>query len=445
MNNNKIRFETNSFKFIFRALKHRNYRLFFAGQSISLIGTWMQQLAMGWLVYRLTNSALLLGIIGFLGQLPTFIITPFAGVIADRYSRHRILIITQTLSMIQAMILSMLVFSQHIMIWQLAALSIFMGLINSLDIPVRQAFTVEMIENKEDLGNAIALNSSMVNMARLIGPSIAGVIVAVFGEGLCFLFNGISYIAVIISLLAMKLDHKEERSIHSHVLQELKEGFRYAFNFTPIKYILFLVGLVSLTGVPYQVLMPVFARDIYHGGPKTLGFLMATAGIGALCGAIYLASRKSVIGLSKMIVWAALIFGLSLVIFSQSKILWFSLLFILISGFAMMVHMAASNTILQTIVEEDKRGRVMSFYTMAFMGMSPFGSLIAGGLANRIGAPASLFFMGSCCVVGAGIFLSKLPLLRKHIRPVYIKKGIIPEVVKGIGAASGVEILPENK
>jgi MFS family permease len=413
---------------IFRALRHRNYRLFFGGQSISLVGTWMQQVAMSWMVYRLTNSALLLGIVGFSGQIPAFFLTPLAGVIADRYNRHRVLIVTQTLAMLQALILSVLVLTNRITVGQIVALSIFLGLVNSFDIPVRQAFTVEMIEEREDLGNAIALNSSMVNAARLIGPSLAGIIIAVLGEGICFLLNGVSYLAVIGSLLAMKIAPRKIKPPDTHVLHELKEGFVYAFNFTPIRDILILLSLVSLMGVPYQVLMPVFARDIFHGGSITLGFLMAMSGIGALTGAIYLASRKSVIGLGKIIPLFSGLFGLAVIAVALSGVLWFSMPVICVAGFAMMVQMAASNTVLQTIVEEDKRGRIMGLFTMAFMGMVPFGNLLAGSLASKIGAPNTLLLGGTCCVIGALIFVRKLPSLRERIRPIYIEKGIITEV-----------------
>jgi len=437
-------FKLTNFQYVFRALRHRNYRLFFGGQSISLIGTWMQQIAMSWLVYRLTNSVFLLGMVVFLGQLPTFILTPFAGVIADRHNRHHILVATQTLAMLQASVLSILVLTNSIKVWQIIALSMFLGVINSFDIPIRQAFTIEMIENKEDLGNAIALNSSMVNAARLIGPSLAGIIIAALGEGLCFLLNAISYIAVIVSLLAMKISEKKIKSSYPHVLHGLKEGFVYAFSFAPIKYILILLSLVSLTGMPYQILMPVFAKDIFHGGPQTLGFLMAMAGVGALIGAIYLAGRRSVLGLGKIMVLATGVFGLGLIVFSFSRVLWFSMLVICAAGFAMMVQMAASNTILQTIVEEDKRGRVMSFYTMAFMGMTPFGGLLAGTLASRISAPHTLLFGGVCCILGAVIFARQLPLLRAKIHPIYIKKGIIPEVAAGIEAASGLKGLSDD-
>lgn len=439
MNNSK---HSVDFKLIFRALKHRNYRLFFVGQSISLVGIWMQYVAMSWLVYRLTNSALLLGIVGFVGQIPTFLLTPFTGVIADRYNRHRILLITQILAMLQALVLSMLVISGGITVGQIIVLSIILGLISSFDIPARQAFTVELIEKKDDLGNAIALNSSLVNAARLIGPSLAGILIATLGEGICFLLNAISYIAVILSLLAMKIIPRQIKLSTNHIWHDLKEGFSYAFNSMPIKSILLLLSLISLMSVPYQVLMPVFARDIFHGGPQTLGFLMAMSGIGALMGAIYLAGRKNIIGLGKRIALTSGVFGLGIIVFALSRVLWFSMAVMCVAGFAMMVQMAASNTVLQTIVDEDKRGRIMSFYTMAFMGMAPFGSLLAGSLASKIGAPNTLIFGGTCCILGALLFARNLPILRQNMRPIYIKKGIIPEVVKGIDAASGLEVLP---
>lgn len=404
-----------------------------------MIGTWMQQVAVSWLVYRLTNSPFLLGIVGFAGQIPTFLFTPFAGVIADRHNLRRILIATQALSMIQALVLSWLILTKHIQVWQIIVLSAVLGIINSFDIPIRQAFTVEMIDDKEDLGNAIALNSSMVNAARLIGPSIAGLLIASVGEGICFLFNAISYIPVIASFLAMRVAQKKINTQNRHILHELKEGFNYAFNFAPIKAILILLALVSLMGVPYQVLMPVFARDIFHGGSHTLGFLIAMSGVGALMGALYLAARKSVVGLGRIIALAAALFGAGIIAFSISRILWLSMLLLLLSGFGMMVQMASCNTVLQTIVEEDKRGRIMSFYTMSFMGMAPFGSLLAGSLASKIGAANTLLLGGICCIIGAIIFATKLPSIREKIRPIYARKGIITEVAKGIQSATGLE------
>lgn len=422
-----------NFTRMFCSLRHRNYRLFFAGQSISLIGTWMQKIAVSWLVYRLTGSVFMLGIVGFIGQLPTFVVTPFAGVIADRHNRHHLLIITQILSMAQAFALAFLVLTQTVAIWQLIVLSLFLGIVNSFDIPIRQSFTVDMIEDGgESLGNAIALNSSMVNIAKLIGPSVAGILIAMVGEGMCFLVNALSYLAVIVSLLAMNVRSRKREIKETKIVQELKDGFNYALKFTPIKYILILLAVVSLMGHPYFVLMPVFAKDILQGGPQTLGFLIASSGVGALIGALYLASRRTVRGLfGKIITISATIFSIAVIAFSLSRDLKISMVLLLFVGFGMMVQMAASNTILQTIVEENKRGRIMSFYTMAFMGMTPFGNLLAGSLASKIGAPSTLLIGGLCCLAAVFIFIRKIPLLKKEIRPIYIKKRIFSEVFDG--------------
>ncbi len=428
MESEKSRFAVSKgLKSTFRALHHRNYRLFFGGQGISLIGTWMQQIAINWLVYRLTHSAFLLGVVGFTGRIPTFLLASFAGVLVDRWNRHRILVVTQTLSMIQALILALLVLTDRIAIWHIISLSVCLGLINTLDMPARQSFIVDMIEKKEDMGNAIALNSSMFNGARLVGPSIAGILISTVGEGICFLLNGLSFVAVIISLLAMKITPKKKEKERTPVWQGLKEGFVYAFAFPPIRSILLLLALVSLVGMPYMVLMPVFARDILHGGAHTLGFLMAASGCGALVGAIYLASRKGILGLGRLIVIASSLFGIGLIILSFSRVFWLSLLLMTLTGFGMMVQNTSSNTVLQTIVEEDKRGRVMSFYTMAFMGMVPLGSLLAGSLAHIIGAPETIMMGGISCILGSVMFAIRLPSLRRIARPIYVKKGIILE------------------
>jgi MFS family permease len=423
-------------KSITRALHHRNFRLFFGGQSISLIGTWMQRIALAWLVYRLTNSAFLLGFVGFSSQIPTFLLTPFAGVLVDRWNRHRMLVATQALAMVQALILSVLVLTATIRIWHIIGLSLVLGIINAFDIPARQAFIVDMVEKREDLGNAIALNSSMVNGARLLGPSVAGILIAGVGEGTCFLINSLSYLPVIAALLAMKIARKNFETERPWIGQGLKDGFIYTFGFAPIRAILLLLGLVSLMGMPYVILMPVFAKDVLHGGPHALGFLMGTSGVGALVGALYLASRKSVLGLGKLIPMSASIFGIGLIAFSLSHVLVISLLFILMVGFGQMVQMASSNTVLQTIVDDDKRGRAMSFYTMAFMGMAPFGSLLAGFLASKIGAPGTLIVGGIACLLGSACFAKKLPSMRQRVRPIYVKMGIIPEIASGIQTAT---------
>jgi len=422
--------EPKGLQLIFRALHHRNYRLFFGGQGVSLIGTWMQQLAMSWLVYRMTNSAFLLGVVGFLGQIPAFLLSPFAGVLIDRWNRHRILVGTQSLAMIQAFILALLTLTGTIAIWHIVILALFLGFVNAFDMPTRQAFVVEMVETGEDLGNAIALNSFLFNGARLLGPSIGGILISLLGEGMCFLLNGISFIAVIAALLAMKMTKREIRSKSSRVLKGVKEGFTYAFGFLPIRSLLLLLGLVSLTGMPYTVLMPVFAKNILHGGPHTLGFLLGASGVGALVGAVYLASRKSVLGLGRLIVIALNIFGIGLIAFSISRTLPLSLLFLGFTGFGMMVQMVSTNTVLQTIVEEDKRGRVMSLYTMAFMGMVPFGSLLAGSLASKIGASGTIMISGVACILGSILFARKLPALREMVRPIYIEKEILSKELK---------------
>lgn len=427
---------------IFRSLQYRNYRLFFVGQSISLIGTWIQRIAIPWLVYSLTDSVFLLGLVGFAGQIPTFLIAPFAGVMIDRWNRYKILIATQILAMLQAVILTILFFSHSLQVWHIIMLSIFLGCINAFDTPARQAFFVDMIEKRDDLGNAIALNSSMVNSARLIGPSIAGVMISLTGEGMCFLLNAVSYIFVIAFLLMMKIPQSTTRKRDIHVFRGLKEGFKYTFGFKPIRAIILLLALISLMGMPYTVLMPVFAKSILHGGSHTFGFMMGAIGIGALIGAIYMASRKSVLGLGKIISICSGMFGLGLIAFSFSHYLLLSLVLLLVTGFGMITQMTSSNTILQTIVEDDMRGRVMSFYTMAFMGTAPFGSLLAGTLASTIGAPNTLIIGGTACVTGALVFARRMPELKEILRPIYIKLGIIPEATSESQAVTDLSLPP---
>ncbi len=414
-------------RLIFRALYSRNYRLFFGGQGISLIGTWMQQIAMSWLVYRLTNSVFLLGLIGFSSQISSLFFSPFAGVLSDRWNRHHILVVTQSLAMIQAFILAFLTLTGAVAVHHLIILSIFLGLVNAFDMPTRQAFVVEMVERRENLGNAIALNSFLFNGARLVGPSIAGILISILGEGMCFLLNGASFLAVIIALLAMKMTPNKKNTDKTQVLQGLKEGFIYAFGFPPIRSILLFIGWISFVGTANTTLMPVFARDILHGDSKTYGFLMAAIGVGAIIAAIFLASRKSVLGLGRLIVIGSGIFGIGLILLSLSHILWLSFFLLLITGFGMMVHLASSNTIVQTIVDDDKRGRVMSLYATAFMGMAPLGSLVGGSLAGWIGAPLTLILVGTSCMIGSFLFRKILPSLRIMIRPIYLKKGILSE------------------
>ncbi|MGV8075616.1 MAG: MFS transporter [Syntrophobacteraceae bacterium] len=416
---------SNRFNNIFRAFSARNYQLFFTGQSISLIGTWMQQTALSWLVYRITGSPFLLGLLGFVSLIPSFIVAPFAGVVIDRCNRHRVLLITQALSMLQASVLAFLVLTGEATIEYILFLSLFLGTVNSFDIPARQSFVVEMVEDKKILANAIALNSSMMHVARMIGPPLAGTIIAASGEGVCILINALSYIAVIVCLLLMKIAPFTRVPQEMHVFLSLKEGFSYAFGFVPIRSIILLVGFVSLMGIPYVVLMPIFARDIFHGDSHMLGLLMGAIGVGALAGAVFLASRKNVIGLDKMIIIASSILGVGVAAFSHSTVFVLSLVLLLVSGFGMMVLLASCNSILQTIVDEEKRGRVMSLYTMAFVGTVPFGNLLHGALASKIGAQNTLLAGGICCIPASIIFARQLPALRKIVRPIYIKMGIM--------------------
>ncbi len=427
-----------SWNVLVRALRHRNYRLFFGGQGISLIGTWMTRVATGWLVYRLTGSAFLLGLVSFAGQIPILFLGPFAGVWVDRLNRRSVLIITQILSMLQSFALAILALLGIITVTEVILLNLFQGAVNAFDMPARQAFLVEMVEDKQDLGNAIALNSSLVNAARLIGPSIAGILIAVVGEGYCFLIDGISYLAVIASLFAMIVAVHASSRAHESVFAELREGWDYVRGFRPISSILLLLAVISLVGMPYTALMPIFAGRILHGGAHTLGFLMGAVGVGALMGAVRLAARTTVLGLGRVLPMTAAGFGASLIAFAASRQLWLSLLLLVITGFCFMQQMASSNTILQTIAENNKRGRVMSFYSISFQGIAPFGSLIAGAAASRIGAPHTLMIGGAICVAGAALFALQLPAIRKLIRPIYAQMGIIPEVAEGLHAATAL-------
>jgi MFS family permease len=408
-----------------RALRHRNFRLFFGGQSISLIGTWMTRIATAWLVYRLTKSSLLLGTVSFAGQIPTFLLAPFAGVLVDRMNRRNVLVWTQVLAMVQSLALAALTLTKVINIHEILALSVFQGMINAFDMPGRQSFMVQMVENRGDLSNAIAINSSMVNLARLVGPSLAGLVIAATNEGWCFLIDGVSYIAVIASLLLMRVNVDALKRSTASMLDQLKEGWTYVSTFVPIRTILLLFAVISLMGMPFVVLMPVFAAQVLHGGPHTLGFLMGALGVGALTSALSLVIRKSVRGLLKMIPIAAAVFGTGLIAFGLSHVLWLSLVLMLFTGFGMMQGLTASNTIIQTLVPEDKRGRVMSYYTVAFVGMAPFGSLMAGGLGHAIGAPRTVIISGVACIAGSLWFWSRIKVIRKDMRPIYEQLGIL--------------------
>ena len=405
-----------------RALRHRNFQLFFSGQLISLIGTWMQTVAQAWLVYRMTKSALLLGSVGFASQIPVFLVAPFGGITADRTNRQRLVIATQICAMILAGILAWLCLSGRVQVWHIFVLAAMLGVVNAFDIPGRQAFLVDMV-GKEDLMNAIALNSSMFNGARVIGPAIAGILVARIGEGWCFAANAISYIAVIVGLLLMRVHSAPRASTHSPI-EDIIEGFRWVNQTRIIRALLLLIGLVSLVGMPYTVLMPIFADRILHGGARGLGILMGATGVGALFGALTLAAKTGVKGLGRWVAFSCASLGISLFCFSFSTSFWLSAVFLLPAGYSMMLQMACSNTLIQTMVPDQLRGRVMSVYSMMFMGMAPFGAFFGGALAHRIGAPITVAIGGVACVLGAIWFGRALPELRIEARRLIIAQGL---------------------
>lgn len=407
------------------AFQSRNYRLFFLGQSLSMIGTFMTQIATVWIIYDLTHSALLLGLTGFLGQLPTFLLAPFSGVLADRWHRHRLLIWVQIFGLIISALLTLLTHFDHLSIVALISLSTLSGIMRGLDVPVRQAFVIEMVDRREDLTSAIALNSALINGARLVGPAIAGVLIATIGAGSCFLLDTLSYSVVIVALLMMRIKPQKLDAPTANAWQRLKEGWNYAYHFLPIRSLLLLLALTSLMGLSYLTLLPIFAVEILGGGSETLGFLTAASGIGAFTAGVYLSSRHTVLGLGKLIALCPALLGMSLIAFSQSRILWISLLLMSIAGFSSILQAASTNTVIQTIVDDSKRGRVMSFYAMSFMGMAPFGHFLAGSLANAIGAPNTIIFGGCGCIISSLVFTRQLPHLRQLVRPIYTKLGIL--------------------
>ena len=414
------------FSHAWRALRHRNFQLYFVGQGISLIGTWMTRLATGWLVYRLTHSALLLGIVSFSGQILAFVLGPFAGVWVERLERRKLLIWTQVLAAIQSLAMAALTLAHVINLWEIIALAAFQGLINAFDMPGRQSFLVQMVEDRNDLSNAIAINSSMANGARLIGPAVAGFLIAAVGEGWCFLFDGLSYFAVIASLLVMHIHAAPVQRKAAGMLREMREGWDYVRRFRPIRTVLLLFSLTSLMGYPYMVLLPVFAGELLHGNARTLGMLSAASGTGALISALSLAARKTVLGLERMLQIAAATLGVALVCFGLSRSLWLSLLLLVFAGYGLIQGAAVSNTIVQSLVSEDKRARVMSYYTMAFFGAAPLGSLLAGTIAHHIGAAHTVMLTGACCIAGSLWFTFELPKLRAQMQPVYREKGFLP-------------------
>lgn len=413
-----------------RALRHRDYRLFFAGQAVSLVGTWLTRIATSWLIYRLSSSAWMLGLVAFVGQLPTFLLSPVAGVWVDRWSRRRVLLVTQAGAMVLTGCLAAIAWSGHADPLHIVLINILHGMLTAFDAPARQAFLVELVKDRAEMANAIALNSSMANATRLLGPSLAGILIAAFGENWCFTLDAISYLAALTSLLLITPHATAIRCVRGRVMQEMREGVRYARSFAPIRDVLILLALVSLMGVPYTVLMPLLATHVYHGGADTLGFLMAASGLGALAGAVYLAGRPSVLGLGRIIRAATGVFGLGLLALSACRSVALALPLVALTGCAMMVQMASSNIVLQTLADDDKRGRLMSFYTMAFFGMSPFGSLMAGAMAEHTGAAATLACGGGSVMCGAVWFAWRWPSLRHAVVPVYTRLGILSQNVR---------------
>jgi MFS family permease len=412
-----------------RALRHRTFRLFFFGQSISVIGTWMTRLATTWLVYHLTHSALLLGVVSFAGQIVSFALGPFAGVWVERLNRRGLLVWTQSAAAVQSLGMAALTLAHVITLPEIIALTALQGLINAFDMPGRQSFLIQMVGDRGDLGNAIAINSSMANMARLAGPAIAGLVIGAFGEGWCFLIDGVSYLAVIASLLLMRIRPLHIRHNSAGMIEQMREGWRYVSSFRPIRTILVLFALVSLMGYSYGVLLPVFAGQVLRGGPYTLGWLTAASGIGALASGLSLAMRRSTAGLIRMIPIASAMLGLGLILFGMSHALWLSLALMVFVGFGLVQTATASNTVIQSLVTEDKRGRVMSYYTMAFFGAAPFGSLLAGALAQLIGAPRTVVVTGAFCVAGALWFTRELPKIAAAMRPIPLERKPQSELV----------------
>jgi MFS family permease len=410
-----------------RAFGSRNYRLYFLGQCGSLIGTWIQHVAMSWLAYRLTGSPFLLSLVTFAGQIPVFFFASFAGVIVDRVDRRMLLITTQVLSCLHAGLLAFLTLSGLIQVWHLVALGLFFGTVNAFDAPTRHSLVGELVEEKKDLGNAVALNAAMFNGARLVGPSIGGLLIGALGEGICFLLNGISFLAIIFTLLAMRMPKRKKEIEPRAIFHQLKEGYRYILGLPPVLYLLILMGLIGFMGMPFMMLLPVFAKDILHGGPQTFGFLMSASAAGSFIGALSLASRSSLLGLGRLNVIATIAFGAGIIVFSFSRSMVLSMSILFFTGLSMIVHAASSQTMLQTIVDEDKQGRVMGCVGMVTMGMTPFGSLLAGFFASRLGAPNALIINGVFCIGAALFFYSRRSIIKETTRPIYVKMGIVKD------------------
>ena len=422
-----------AFQDMFASLQSRNYRIYFIGQGVSLIGTWMQTVALSWLVYRLTGSVFLLGVIGFTSQIPTFVMAPFAGVISDRHNRLTILKLTQFFFMVQSLAMALLVLFKVVEPWHIVVLSIIFGIISAFDAPARQSLVMDLIDDKAYVGNAIALNSAIFNGARLIGPAVAGIVIAIVGEGICFLINSVSFIAVLFALTLIRIAVKQESSGPAGFRESLGEGVRYTFNSVPIRMLILLLAVISLVGLSYIVLLPAYAKEILHGDSETLGYLMSAMGAGALAGALTMAARKSVFGLTRIIAYGIILMGLSIALASFSARLYLSMIFFFFTGLTMIMTLSAINTMLQTISDEDKRGRVMSFYAMALMGASPIGNLVAGSIASGIGVEWTMLIAGAITLLSGIWFSLNRKSLRQYIRPIYVSKGILRSLPHDVG------------
>jgi len=425
LNSSTLR-DSKAIKNIFSSLNSRNYRFYFTGQGISLIGTWMQNIALSWLVYRLTGSVFLLGLVGFTSQIPTFILSPFTGVITDRYNRLKIMTFAQVFFMLQAFAMAFLVLFNLIEVWHIIVLSIVFGTITAFDAPARQSLVIDLIDDPKDLGNAIALNSAIFNAGRLVGPAIAGVTIAVVGEGICFLLNAISFIAVIVALWQIKIPVKETDIHPKNFRKSFAEGLHYTFQSVPIRTLILMLAILSMIGLPFTVLLPAYAKEILYGGSDTLGYLMSGLGAGALLGAVYMAARKTVLGLSKLLSTSVVILGLSIVLAALSNNIYFSLIVFFFGGISMVLSLSSINTMLQTIADEDKRGRVMSFYAMALLGTTPIGNLLSGTMATAIGISYTFFISGIITVLSGIWLMLNLKTFRKYVNPIYVNKGILP-------------------
>lgn len=412
----------NRIGFAFRALQSRNFRLFFYAGMVSLMGTWIQNLALGWLVYRLTDSAFYLGLVGFAGQIPALILTPIAGVYADRLNRRNILMLTQFIPMVLAFLLSILVFTDTISITLILVVVVINGLALSFDTPFRHAFLLEMIGDRKLITNAVALNSTLVNTARFIGPTLGGILIALFGEAYCFLINGFSFMAMLAALTMMHVPRFVKKVSERSVLADLKVGFKYTWNYFPARYMILLVMVTSIFGLPFQAFLPVFARDILQGDSRTLGFLTGAVGAGALTGAFYLAMREGVSKIPSIIRFSAFVFAIGLFIFSVSNVVWLSVLILYFSGFGMITQFSATNTLLQTVVDEDKRGRVLAFYSMSFMGFTPIGSLMLGTMSDFLGVPLTFSIASAALLMAALLFSGKMKVIQRSLQPAPINE-----------------------